>query len=599
MLGGLFSRRVTRRDVARVLASFVVVRSRREQPTSPRNLGEQADFVSDGIHYVPDSATRDLVFATPETNQRVQNRQTGYVERFDGENWVADIRLQAGSGVFDPLAYGAKGDGVTDDSAAIQAAINAAAAAGGGVVHVTKLCKVTIQGSRPGINYCITVPSNVVILGDGYGTGLTCGQDGATIIHARGSADDTPVVRVKIRNLKIVGADSTNNFIGRGIFLDRASYCEVVGCDVSGTIIGIQSDRPSTDVNRNTGNYICDNVIHDTFGSVTGCGTGIFAALSTGLRICRNRCYNIAEHCVYVERAIHDLLIAENDLHPFGSGNQNGCVHIFTSAVTPDRDGIIVANNTCVGGKWGVIASNTSGVSTNLIVSGNKISDQNGGQGVILSNIHSSLVSGNTVTGVTSGDGIRADHGRNIHFTGNIVSKCGYSGLMFFATSDSSIVGNTSINNDQSNTTNYGLRIADVSTGNRIIGNIATDYQRRKTQHYGIQVDLGATGNFIDGNFVSGNAAGPVSIASLGNDLRNNAGYNPVGPSSISVGASPFTYTAANTPETVHVFDGVVSSITKNGVQLARVTNVSVNLDSGQSVVVRYSVAPFMTKDVH
>jgi hypothetical protein len=65
------------------------------------------------------------------------------------------------------------------------------------------------------------------------------------------------------------------------------------------------------------------------------------------------------------------------------------------------------------------------------------------------------------------------------------------------------------------------------------------------------------------------------------------------------VGASPFTYTAGNTPETVHVFDGVVSSITKNGVQLARVTNVSVNLDSGQSVVVRYSVAPFMTKDVH
>ena len=80
--------------------------------------------------------------------------------------------------------------------------------------------------------------------------------------------------------------------------------------------------------------------------------------------------------------------------------------------------------------------------------------------------------------------------------------------------------------------------------------------------------------------------------------IRNNRGYNPVGISTITVGASPFTYTAAASPETVYVSGGTVSSITKGGNNFG-LTSGSFNLEPHESIIVTYTVAPTMYKDVH
>lgn len=86
----------------------------------------------DGIPVVASDTERDLLFPSPDTDQRVQIRASGAVQRWDGTAWLNIGGADAF--VFDPRRYGAKGDWNqtsqtgTDDTAAFQAmaaAINA------------------------------------------------------------------------------------------------------------------------------------------------------------------------------------------------------------------------------------------------------------------------------------------------------------------------------------------------------------------------------------------------------------------------------------------------------------------------------------------
>ena len=90
--------------------------------------------------------------------------------------------------------------------------------------------------------------------------------------------------------------------------------------------------------------------------------------------------------------------------------------------------------------------------------------------------------------------------------------------------------------------------------------------------------------------------AGGVDVSGL--KMERNLGYNPVGASVITPGASPYTYTAGCSPETVYVSGGTVSSITKGGLNFG-LTSGPFNLEPGESIVVTYTVVPTMHKDVH
>lgn len=72
--------------------------------------------------------------------------------------------------VFDVCAFGARGDGVTDDSRAFQAALDAARTAGGGIVHVpTGTYVVAPPADAPGgpRRHSLTIGSNTWLRGDG------------------------------------------------------------------------------------------------------------------------------------------------------------------------------------------------------------------------------------------------------------------------------------------------------------------------------------------------------------------------------------------------------------------------------------------------
>ncbi|MBA1242411.1 M10 family metallopeptidase C-terminal domain-containing protein [Pseudomonas japonica] len=81
--------------------------------------------------------------------------------------------------VFDVRDYGAKGDGSTDDTQAIQKAIDAAAAAGGGKVYVPS--GTWVVSDSDGSGNALAVKSNVTLTGDGAGdTVLKLADGGAS-----------------------------------------------------------------------------------------------------------------------------------------------------------------------------------------------------------------------------------------------------------------------------------------------------------------------------------------------------------------------------------------------------------------------------------
>jgi hypothetical protein len=128
----------------------------------------------------------------------------------------------------------------------------------------------------------------------------------------------------------------------------------------------------------------------------------------------------------------------------------------------------------------------------------------------------------------------------------------------------------------------------------------ATVY-RPAVQTYGIYVAGGAADSFqIIGADVRDNSIAGILNGATGthNVIRDNIGYNPIGQAAIAVGASPFTYTAGPSPETIYIRAGTVSDIKVGSTTVAVASPAQLSLGPNQAITVTYTVAPTMVKDV-
>ena len=153
----------------------------------------------------------------------------------------------------------------------------------------------------------------------------------------------------------------------------------------------------------------------------------------------------------------------------------------------------------------------------------------------------------------------------------------------------------------------YTNSVLSISAG---IASIITDnnWSPLLTPSTGTAITFtGAANNgptIITGNNFLGSAGGnsPWRISGVGTLLNgvisNNPGYNPVGPSAITVGASPFTYAAGPSPETIYITGGTVSLIRRGATTVAAASPAQITLPPFGTVQVTYSAAPTMVKDV-
>jgi hypothetical protein len=117
--------------------------------------------------------------------------------------------------------FGAVGDGVTDDTSAIQDAVDAANAAGGGTVYFPPGSYLV---SRDGSDtWCLTLPSNVTLRGSGYASQILNAEQQITGADVPAVIKASSATNIAVKDLRITGdaivSSLGDSYFGYGIFL--------------------------------------------------------------------------------------------------------------------------------------------------------------------------------------------------------------------------------------------------------------------------------------------------------------------------------------------------------------------------------------------
>jgi hypothetical protein len=401
------------------------------------------------------------------------------------------------------LDFNAVGDGVADDTAAIQAAINSLSATGGGVYLPTGTYKITASLS---IN-----AANITFYGDGFeATTIKATASTFWMLQYTDNSDNLNVNNIFFDGCA-VNETNTQYAIGYTLVADAPEYVTIQNCKFSNTNNAIVTG---------SGKYwlISDCVFVDLIGVTAGRGYGILAAENTYACIFSNNRFNGSagkgRHAIYMGVGCSYSIASNNTIIDF---NTPAIVN-RADAGQPGVIANVITGNTIRGGgdptTPEAAAIFVSGVASYNIVSNNLI-ENFGNSGITISDAGNGGVTTNNV--VDSNRIINAD----------------LFGILIIGAKNTSVTNNFIYNVSQDSSGVYraisvrsqGTFGAEVCTNTKVVNNISYGANQRSC----LQLDTGApvpTGTVVTGNtFFAGATAGQaveLNLASISVDYAFN-----------------------------------------------------------------------------
>lgn len=255
---------------------------------------------------------------------------------------------------------------------------------------------------------------------------------------------------------------------------------------------------------------------------------------------------------------------------------QNGSLVSFESARFEDFAGLELSRFDALGYGAGTPAYNAAAIA--IVLAGNAVTaaalwldrvfaDTVIGDGILVQKVQyffghcikSSLSRGhaltlNQVTNATLTNSIANGS------TGQTGAAAGAGGLRVLNSSDVAVSNLLAVNN-----TGVGLDI-NASTRTTVAGLVS------KANSFGLAIQGTAASNVVSGGVMSGNGTAVSNAATgAGNVVKDIAGYNPVGAAAVTTAASPWTYTAGSSPETLYLSASTgVSAVTQGAFRCSR-----------------------------
>ncbi|MCP1445554.1 parallel beta-helix repeat protein [Pseudomonas sp. GGS8] len=492
--------------------------------------------------------------------------------------------------IFNVQNFGAKGDGITDDTAAIQRAIDAAAAAGGGQVYVPTGTYIVSGGVEPS-DGCLMLKSNVYLYGDGMGASTVKVADGSDtkITGVIRSAYGEETHDFGVSNLTIDGnRDNTTGKIDgwfNGYIPGQAGY------DSNVTLDSVEIKDCSGygfDPHEQTVNMVIKNSVSHGNGL-----DGFVADFLSNSTFENNIAYDNDRHGFNVVTSTHDFTMTNNIAYDNGG---NGIVIQRGSEDIPSPSNITITGGEVYGnGAEGVLIK----MSSEVTVSGVDIHDNTSAGIRIYGSTHVEIID-NTLNSNSLGNPVPEIIIQSYNDTLGVSGK-------YFNGSDNTIQSNIIIG---SNLSTYGVaeRNEDGTDRNAIIGNTISHTSNGAALVYGDGSYVSDTVPMITVQGTAGNdtllgsSASEIFYGGAGNDALNGGAGSDilVGGAGIDkltggTGADTFRFTVqsdsyrnatASFDDTITDFD-----VTQDKIDLAGLSFTGLGTGRGGTLQVSYSAS--------